>query len=85
METTKETEKTYSATYNGWKNYASWNVALWINGNEEIYNLAGQCQSYDEFVQRLRKLSVVETPDGIAFNDSSLDKEALNELIHERE
>lgn len=24
--------------YNGWKNYETWNVALWIDNDEGIYN-----------------------------------------------
>ncbi len=26
--------------YNGWKNYATWNVALWIQNTEAYYRLA---------------------------------------------
>jgi hypothetical protein len=25
-------------TYNGWKNYPTWNVALWLGNDEGIYN-----------------------------------------------
>ena len=28
------------ATYNGWKNHATWNVALWINNDQGIYEFA---------------------------------------------
>lgn len=25
-------------TYQGWKNYETWNVALWINNDQSLYN-----------------------------------------------
>lgn len=30
------------ATYNGHKNWNHWNVSLWINNDEGLYNLARQ-------------------------------------------
>lgn len=70
--------------YNGWKNYETWNIALWIDGDMGLYDLATQSRSYDDFVQTLSELGIVETSDGVAFNDSGLDREELNELIQER-
>ena len=26
--------------YNGWKNYETWNVALWVNNDESMYRFA---------------------------------------------
>lgn len=77
-------QKTETTPYNGWKNYETWNIALWINGDMGLYDLATQSRSYDDFVQTLRELGIVETSDGVAFNDSRLDREELNELIQER-
>ena len=31
------------AKYNGHKNYNHWNVSLWINNDEGLYNLAKEC------------------------------------------
>ena len=30
-------------TYNGWKNWDSWNVALWIANDEVLYKMAEEC------------------------------------------
>jgi hypothetical protein len=70
-------------TYNGWKNHATWNVALWIGGDEGLYNLAKDCENYFDFQNLLRELESVETPDKVAWNDSGLDIAELDEMIQE--
>ena len=31
-----------TTTYNGWKNYETWNVALWMQNDEGFYGVAQQ-------------------------------------------
>lgn len=75
-------------TYNGWKNHATWNAALWIGGDEGLYNLAKAHENYQNFVDELKETSGdsaigYETPDGVAWNDSGLDIKELDEMIKE--
>ena len=72
--------------YNGHKNWETWNVALWINNDEGLYEIAQESDSYREFQDSIRELSegsplAIETPDRVAWNDSSLDFYALDELV----
>ena len=69
--------------YNGWKNYETWNVALWINNDERLCSLASACRSYNDLIEQLRELDVTETPDQVAYNDSGMDVQALDEVIDE--
>ncbi len=71
--------------YNGWTNYETWNVALWIGGDEELYSIAKHYRSrgYKALAEALRERLIVETPDGIAWNDSGLDIDELDELLAE--
>jgi hypothetical protein len=79
--------------YNGWKNYETWNVALWINNDEGLYNMALEFSSYKAFRASLREMSeeaagdygaiAYETPDGVAWNDSALDLPRLDEMLKE--
>lgn len=74
--------------YNGWKNRQTWNVALWIGNDEGLYHFAKDSGNYDSFVEELKECMGGEpisyqTPDGVAWNDSGLDIEALNEMIME--
>jgi hypothetical protein len=65
---------------------------LWISNNEDLYRLAKRARSYRRFVSELRELAendqiiydiAFETPDNVAWNDSGLDIEALEEMIGE--
>ena len=78
METNKQEQK-----YNGWTNYETWNVALWIGNDEGLYRFAKECRDYDHFVSQLRELGVTETPDKVAYNDSGLDTDELDEMLKE--
>ena len=57
-----------STEYCGWENYETWNVALWINNNQFLYNLAMEQGSYQDFVDYVSEF-YPETPDGVKFND----------------
>lgn len=69
--------------YNGWKNYETWNVALWLGNDEGLYNLAREAKTYSATVDSLRELGYTETPDGVSYTDSGLDLEALEECVEE--
>lgn len=74
-------------TYNGWKNWETWNCALWLNNDEGLYHIArryrNQPSPYSRLIAELREIGVTETPDGCAYNDSGLDTDALDEMIEE--
>lgn len=73
-------------TYNGWKNYETWNVNLWLCNDEGLYNLVvnyGKDISYREFADQFLTLFNNATPDGVLWLDESLDYEALDEALEE--
>jgi hypothetical protein len=70
--------------YNGWKNYQTWNVAIWIGNDEGLYRVALESKGdYEDFAKELRELGTVETPDKVAYNDSGLDTDALDDMLRE--
>ena len=81
---TKMTSTTYQLnaldiSYNGWNNYETWNVALWINNEEGLYHLAQECGGYEEFVKCLYDdYGVTETGDGVKFNSPKVNVIQLN-------
>ena len=69
--------------YNGWTNYETWNVALWIGNDESIYNAARKCNSYQELCEVLYDCGSKETPDGVSFTSPKLNHVELNELLQD--
>jgi hypothetical protein len=71
--------------YNGWANYETWNVALWIQNSERLYHLAQQWaeHGYKSLSHQLVELRGPETLDGVAWNDPAIDINELNEMLAE--
>lgn len=79
---------TKTKRYNGWKNYETWNVALWLSNDEGLYRLAkayvADGYGYEELAQAIREdYCSTETADGVSWTDSGLDVPALNRCIRE--
>ena len=79
------TVTTAPETYNGWANYETWNVSLWIQNDEGLYHLAQQWSEhgYNSLSHQLVELYGANTPDGVNWQDSKLDINELNEMLAE--
>lgn len=66
--------------YNGHRNWTHWNVSLWINNDESLYNEAKyyihDSQDRDEAAQRmmdsLTDIGITETPDGAKYSKTAI-------------
>lgn len=67
--------------YNGWENYKTWNVALWINNDEGLYNLAQQCGDYQTFCDCVGSDAV--TGDGVKYNDPDVNAVQIDSTVFE--
>ena len=86
--------QTTQATYNGWTNYATWNAALWIGNDEFLYNTAKACVEFAgsenpwlKFVRCMTEGQIgrhlVSTPDGIRWDDDTINAEEMLEMMTE--
>ena len=71
------------SNYNGWTNRKTWNVALWINNDQMMHEIANEQGSYQNFVQWLADFDLFETPDGVKYSDKEIDVEQLNSNLFE--
>ena len=68
--------------YNGWSDWTTWNVALWINNDEGFYNIAKDCKDYFDFLYEMQAMiGSFATPDGADWGEANI--EELNEVISE--
>ncbi len=78
-----------ATTYNGWSNYETWNVSLYINNEYDLYKMAcafvcGRLHhdrpvTYKEFSKFLSS----KTPDGVSFTHPALNHQELDEMLLE--
>jgi hypothetical protein len=68
-------------TYNGYANWETWNVALWIQNDESLYHAARRCRSYQDLVMMLRDCGSKETPDGCRWDDPAIDGIEINDMM----
>ena len=70
-----------TATFNGWANWETWNVALWIQNDEGLYDAAKTCRSYQELVELLYDCGSKETRDGCRWDDPKIDGLEINAML----
>ena len=76
-----------SQSYNGWANYETWNVALWLQNDEFLYAIMQSCKGsrdpYKELIETLELSNIVTTGDGVEFTDDRVDQIEIIEMMTE--
>jgi hypothetical protein len=67
-------------TYNGWTNYETWNVVLWIENDESIqeYIQENDVCCYEELLELFYEYGTKETPDGVNWWDPKVNRAEIN-------
>jgi hypothetical protein len=69
--------------YHGWANYETWNVMLWLNNDEGLYQLIRWCRSYSCILNVLASIGMEKTPDGVRYADESIDADEIDSHLIE--
>ena len=76
-------------TYNGWPNYQTWNVALWLQNDYPLHCIAQNFRTRSLPYLQLRlevkesSINYLKTGDNVSLWDRSLDIGALDEMLRE--
>jgi len=76
-------------SYNGWRNYQTWNVVLWIGSDYPVYRASLGYKTYPQPYLSLRQdlrdgmLGCTHTGDGVSLWDEGLDVGAIDAVIRE--
>jgi hypothetical protein len=70
-----------TATYNGYANYETWNVSLWLQNDETLYNVARKYDRYDALIPRLEYAFGKMTPDGVRWMDGLIDTAEIDAVL----
>lgn len=89
---TKTDNSQKATTYNGWANYETWNISLYINNEYSLYVMArdwvkerkqlGLPVSYNAFIPVLEAGGKI-TPDGVSWMEPLADADELSEMLSE--
>lgn len=78
------------STYEGWANYQTWNVSLWIANDYWLYMNArnysqkqGADATYEGFVKQMPEEYGYLTGDRVSWTDPTLDLHELDEFMQE--
>ena len=81
MTSTYQTDLTHE-TYQGWSNYETWNVALWLGNDEGLYHMAREWAEHGyKSLSHMFIEFTPATPDGVKWNDSNLNICELDEML----
>jgi len=66
-------------SYNGWTNWETWNIAMWITNDEMFNRIMTQAAegNWETFKELAANWGIIKTPDGVYFESANVDQNQL--------
>ena len=66
-------------SYNGWTNWETWNIAMWIGNDEMLNRIMTQAAkgNWETFKELAANWGIIKTPDGVYFEAAEVDQNQL--------
>ncbi len=72
-------------SYNGWTNRETWNVTLWMQNDETLYEIAcsraGSRDPWQDFKDIMSDMGISQTPDGVRWDDPAVDGDEVTDMM----
>ena len=74
-------------SYNGWTNWETWNIAMWIGNDEMLNRIMTQAAkgNWETFKELAANWGIIKTPDGVYFEAAEVDQNQLYDAFLEDE
>lgn len=72
-----------STGYNGYANYKTWNVSLFLSSDENLYNMVKHYDSWAKVKEVLLEVGITKTSDDVPFDDVELDTKEIDDMLAE--
>ena len=69
--------------YNGWTNYETWNVGLWLGGDEGLYDIARRAMDFSHLLEIFESYGIETTGDGVRWDDPKVNAVEIDEMLEE--
>jgi hypothetical protein len=72
-----------STGYNGYANYKTWNVSLFLSSDENLYNMVKHYDNWAKVKEVLLEVGITKTSDDVSFDDVQIDTNEIDEMLAE--
>ena len=72
-----------STDYNGYANYSTWNVSLFMCNVESVYHLVKRYDTWEKAKEVMSWHGITQTSDGVSFDSPDLNTDELDEVLAE--